>query len=212
MIWFKKNNKQKTVGSAGNGEGNPYENFEAVFHQEEEIHRQYRYIEEITFHLKEKYKEPPYLTEFIRDMCSVEKVFTEGKIKNWSDEKICGILAERYKKELFDIEKVDKNLVETIHKTIIASRDTIADIDNAVEKLLGEYSGEKEYVSFIMYLRDIYVARIQSAQQGEERDEFKDYFVKARMEFVCGNNQDIRITRLEEIYQEFKNGLIPHSL
>lgn len=199
MIWFKKKKSKEKVE-------NPYENFEVVFHQKEEIHRQYQYIEEIASRLKDTYN-TPRIVEFIDDLCSLEKVFVEGRVRGWSNEKIREVLIERYKEEVISMKEMDEKVVQEIHKNIHLFSDTVTKIDEVAKKLSEKYRNNPSCIAFISYVRDVYVAYIQSTEQEQAGKSFKDYFVEIRMEIISCRNNSVDISDLRDIYREFRTFL-----
>ncbi len=185
---------------------NPYENFEVEYRQESEIHRRWQHIEDVSLHLMRKYETNPYLVGYIDMMRSAEKVFVKGKIKHWTNEQIREELARNHIEESLSVGKMDKTLAREIYEDFKVSSGGVDRVDEVARMLLAKYTDKEECVSFITYLRDVYVAYVQSTERGESSEKFKDRLIGIRMEIISYSSH-VDISELRTIYDEFKNAV-----
>jgi hypothetical protein len=210
MLWQNKKQSQTTpqpVGMYSMGvQRNPYENFEKEYRQESEIHRRWQRIEDTALIFKRKYEQNSDILEYIDIMRSTEKIFVKGKIKNWSNEQIRGELVRNHIEDMSSIGKIDKAFAQQVYEEFKLSSASAAKVDEVTRILLEKYAERPEYCSFILYLRDVSIAYMQSHEKGESNDAFKDRLIAIRMEVIAGHAR-VSISELKQIYEEFKLAL-----
>lgn len=209
MFWSKKNTKKKTQGqtasmtSFGQQQRPQYENMEVQFRREAEAHKEWQRIEDIALSLKRKYEGHPEILEYIDTMRSAEKVFAMGRIMRWDNEQIREELVKNKIDDLSHLGKVDVEFAKQIYEAFKVTSVTIARVDEVTKMLLEKYADHPEYCSFVSYLHDVYIAYMQSVEQGETSGSFKDRLIAIRMEVVATTSR-VNVAELKRIYEEFK--------
>lgn len=208
MFWSKK--KKQTIASKGVvspiPQGGVEHDFEKMYRQESEIHRRWQCIEDVAVALKRKYEKNPDMIRYIDTLRSIEKVFSQGRVKGWSTEQMRKELVRNQIGNFSQFKGLDEVLAHRLYEEFQTTSATVVTIHAVARDLLARYADSPECCSFIGYVRDVLVAFVESGERKETGEGFKDRLILLHMETVAATTK-MNIDTLREIYNAFQEAL-----
>jgi hypothetical protein len=173
-------------------------NFEEAYFKELEIQRELEKIEIAYAKTLEKYKAYEECAGFVHFVKTIEKVFTEAKLRNWD--------AERSKEELIKIKidmlaaesRLDRDIFQAIYNDFKSVSTDIDKVREVCKNLLAKYESDPECREFITYIEYVLI-NFQSASQMED---VKQGLIRSKME-VLSHDGHPELEILEKIYADF---------
>lgn len=198
--------KKKKTSKSHPLQSSPMESFEVVYKKEAEIHRRWQEIEDTALRLQRKYESDPSALRFIEHLRVVEKIFTEGEVRGWTNEQIREKLIQNNIDNLTNAQALSENAAQLLHEDFKKVCASIQKVSEVARRLLKKYVDHPEYHAFIYYLRDIYSAFLESGQPQTSARAFKERLISIRMELFVADG-DTEMSKLEMIYQEFREAV-----
>ena len=184
----------------------PFENFAAVYNKEKMLQMELEKVEIVSIKLRNEYKDYQELVAFIDYLRSSESIFIMSRAGNWTGEK----LKEELIKNELHVASLNAGVNEKVFNMIYNDFRVLSKNVNAVyevaARLMEKYKDSPECVHFINYLRDITVVFIEVEKEGISFDEAKDRLFGIRMRAISADGHP-QLSKLEEIYVEFKAGI-----
>ncbi len=179
------------------------ESFEIAYAKNRKVYKELENLELAYVKIKEKYENQKECLSFLEYVKTLEKVFTEAKIRNWN--------AEQSKKELIKVEikhlaqasSVDIEIFEDLYDSFQKTYVSIGKIVKTQEELSQKHQGCLDCLEFINYVAYLYI-NFNELQKGEiSMEDLKTKLISARMDVLSSDGTPSLIV-LENIYKEFK--------
>ncbi len=185
---------------------NKKESFDVAYKKNREVYRELEKIELAYAKIKEKYSNQKECLAFLDYAKTLEKVFTEARIRNQSVEKSksdlieveIGILARESNIEA----EIFKDLYNDFKKAYL-NVGRIIDIQN---NLLERHKDCPKCLEFINYLTNLYISFDNIRRGDMSMGDLKRGLISARMNVISYNGNPGLLV-LENIYKEFKKML-----
>ncbi len=189
-----------------NEEKNKKENFEIAYAKNRKIYKELEKLELAYVKMKEKYENQKECISFLEYVKTLEKVFTEAKIRNWNAEESKGELIKVEMKRLAQASSVDIEILADLYNDFKKTYLSIGKIVEIQEDLSQKHQECLECLEFINYVSYLYI-NFNELQEGKiSIEDLKIKLISARMEVLSSDGTPSLIV-LEGIYREFKEML-----
>lgn len=182
---------------------NPLENFDAVYERERNLQREFERIELAYAKTAEKYKDYSDCLEFAHYIKTIEKIFTEARIRKWGSEKVKDVLIQSKIKIISQESSIDEDVLKMIYADFKKTGTNIGKINEVIEVLSRKYEDQEECVEFISYIGNILINFSDFKEQNLDLDDMRSRLIQARMK-VLSSDGEPDLKTLEDIYKEFK--------
>jgi hypothetical protein len=152
--------------------------------------------------VKEQFGKYEGCADFIEYLRTMEKIFTEARMKNW-DVKACEDELIGVKITLIANEsKLPRGIFDSIYEDFKFTNRKINNISKIAELMLGKYKDpdEQELINYIQYIFTNFEDKTKNS------DEIKAALIRARMRVLSADGNP-ELMNLEKIYQEFNRRL-----
>lgn len=183
-------------------EASRFENFDAVYRRERELHVELERIEMAYVKTVEKYEDYSDCKSFVEYLRTIEKVFTEAKLRNWDAEKNKDELIKYKMKSLAEEGGVAEDVLTSIYNDFKKASTNIGKISEIVNGLIEKYNDSPACTEFILYMQYLFI----NFQNAESADDLRERLIKARIEVLSSSGNPDMMT-LENIYKEFKTNM-----
>lgn len=191
------------MSNATNAEERQEDSFDAAYEKEFKLQAELEKVEIAYVKTVEKYDKYADCRSFVEYLRTIEKVFTEAKLRNWDAETNKQELIKAKIQALAEAKVVSEEVLNSIYSDFQKAGSDISRIYTVVNRLLEKYAEDAGCKEFILYVQYLYVNFQNAEKESLSMDELKERLVHAHME-VLASDGHTQLAKLEKIYADFK--------
>lgn len=185
---------------------NEKESFEIAYAKNRKVYKELENLELAYVKIKEKYENQKECLSFLDYVKTLEKVFTEAKIRDWNAEESKNELIKEEIRHLAQASSVDEEIFEDLYDSFQKTYVSIGKIVKTQEKLSQKHQDCLDCLEFINYVAYLYI-NFNELKKGEiSVEDLKSKLISARMD-VLSSDGTPSLLALEGIYKEFRQML-----
>jgi hypothetical protein len=185
---------------------NEKEDFEMVYEKNRRVYKELENLELAYVKIKEKYENQKDCLSLLEYIKTLEKVFTEAKIRNWNAEQSKKELIKAEIEHLAQVSNIDVEIFEDLYDSFQKTYVGIGKIVETQEKLSQKHQDCLDCLEFINYVTYLYINFDELQKRKINAEDLKTKLISARMDVLSSDGTPSLVV-LEGIYKEFKQML-----